>query len=92
MFSVFIRITIIFLVFINLLRKNCLFRTIYETPTIYGLIWGTPRILVDSLMRTELKSLKNGTIDEIFELMVNEENIPVKFYFDVKVGQEPFIF
>ena len=43
-------------------------------------------------MRTELKSLKNGTIDEIFELMVNEENIPVKFYFDVKVGQEPFIF
>ena len=59
--------------------------TIYQLPAMYGLIWGTPRLLADFILGSEIKNLKKGAIDELFPKMVEKENIPVKFYFDVKV-------
>ena len=61
------------------------FSTIYQVPTLYGLIWATPQALFDMLTLKGVKSLKEGTIDEIFPLMVKDKNIQVKFHFDVKV-------
>ena len=54
-------------------------------PAIYGLIRGTPKRLLDGLIGTTLRMLKKGTIDELFPLMVEKENIPVLFNFDVEV-------
>ena len=50
----------------------------------YGLIWATPRALLDVYLKTEVKSLKSGTIDQLFSILVKHYNIPVIFNFDVK--------
>ena len=60
-------------------------RTIYDTPAIYGLIRGTPKRILEGLLATPLKLLKKGTIDQLFPLMVEREDIPVIFNFDVEV-------
>ena len=59
--------------------------TIYHVPALYGLIWGTPMKLFDGLTGVGVKALKEGSIDELFPMMVKDQNIPVKFNFDVKV-------
>ena len=72
-------------VFNILINLACLNRTIYETPAIYGLIRATPKRILDGLLGTPLQMLKKGTIDQLFPMMVEKEDIPVIFNFDVEV-------
>ena len=58
--------------------------TIYETPILYGLIWATPRALLDAYLQTGVKSLKSGTIDQLFPILVKHYDIPVVYNFDVE--------
>ena len=62
--------------------------TIYQVPTLYGLIWLTPKLLIDTFTGVGLKNLKKGSMDEVFPLMVQDQNIPVIFNFDVKHVQK----
>ena len=54
-------------------------------PALYGLMRGTPIRILDGILGTTIEILKNGTIDELFPMMVERENIPVIFNFDVEV-------
>lgn len=55
-------------------------------PAIYGLIWTTPRYVVDGLIGGTTKFFKDRTFDELFRLMVDDQDIDVKFNYDVIVS------
>ena len=58
--------------------------TLKEIPAIYGLIWATPTILFDAVtMRGGVRTLKFRSIAEIFPKIVQEENLNVRYNFDV---------
>lgn len=53
-------------------------------PAIYGLIWTTPRYVLDTgLIGSQTKFFKDRTFDQLFQLMIKDQNIPVKLNYDV---------
>ena len=54
-------------------------------PAIYGMIWTTPRYVADFLIGGQTKFFKDRTFDELFRLMVDDQDIDVKFNYDVIV-------
>lgn len=54
-------------------------------PAIYGLIRTTPRYVVDVLIGKQTKFFKERTFDELFQLMVKDKDIAVKFNYEVLV-------
>ena len=60
------------------------YRTIDTTPAIYGLIWVTPTFLADILARKG-KFLKKRAISELFPLLIEDQQVPVKFHYEVTV-------
>jgi len=57
-------------------------------PTIYGLIWVSPRLLIDTLSDTGIRVFKDAhSYTRLFELMVEDQNIDVQFNFEVTVNE-----
>ena len=65
-------------------EKFFLTRTIDTTPAVYGMIWATPTLLVDGLAAT-VKLLPSGALSELFPLLIEDQDIPVMFNFEVNV-------
>ena len=58
---------------------------IYDLPTIYGMIWCTPNMMVD-IIAFKAKQLQRKSIADLFPLMVEDQDIPVYYDFDVTVS------
>lgn len=61
-------------------------------PAIYGLIFITPSVVVDYLGERQINFFRDRTIDQLFQLMIKDKNIPVKFDYDVIVSTHKAIF
>ncbi len=61
-------------------------RTIETTPALYGFIWGTPRLILDVLVPGQVKYLKTAAISDLFPKLIEDQDIPVKFNFEVVVN------
>ena len=61
------------------------FRVLHDTASIYGSIWATPLAMSDTLTTGSL-SIKEGAIDDIYPKMIEEEDISVKYNYDVEVS------
>ena len=57
----------------------------HDTASIYGAIWGSPLSLTDAFANGGLM-LREGAIDDIYPKMIEEENIHVKYNYEVEVG------
>ena len=58
---------------------------IYDLPTIYGMIWCTPNMMVD-IIAFKAKQLQRKSIADLFPLMVEDQDIPVYYDFEVTVS------
>ena len=55
-------------------------------PLIYGLIWATPQTVLDSLTGN-IFFLTEGSIQELFPIMVEDKGIKVLFNFEAIVSE-----
>ena len=60
-------------------------RVLHDLAAIYGNIWTQPIAMADIFVNGGL-SLKQGALDDIFPKMIEEENIPIKYNFEVEVN------
>lgn len=56
-------------------------------PTIYALIWIPPSVLIDIFTDSILYFKEAHSFTRLFELLVEDQNIKVKFNFEVMVNE-----
>ena len=65
--------------------QNNAYGPIYDLPTIYGMIWCTPNMMID-IIAFKAKQLQRKSIADLFPMMVEDQNIPVLYDFEVNVS------